>query len=492
MYFKNATPESVGISSKAVYDFIKTLDDMGFCTHSMIMARGDKIFAECYWAPFNKDFKHRMYSVSKSFVAVAVGMAIDDGLLSLDDKMVKYFPEHQTDDELIRELTIKDMLCMCTAVNHSTHYWFTSGTKDRTEMYFKNISHKIPGSAFAYDSPGTFMLTAIVERVTGKPFLEYMKEKALNDIGFSKDSYCLTVPGGHSFGDSGVMCTARDLILFARFVMNKGEWDGKQYMSRDFLEEATKKQVCNNTSATILNQNYTCGYGYQIWKAPNDGFAFVGMGDQFAICDPKTDFIFIINSDNQGGSGSTRPILYYALYKEIINKFEDALPEDNEAYQKLCEYTRNLKLFSLKEERENPFINEINDKVYPLKENPMEIEYIKLHFEDKRGTLYYKNLQGEKELHFGIGYNEFQKFPQEGYSDLVTTEYKAGNYYDCAVSADWTGDKQLRIKVQIIDKYFGNACFIFSFKDKRVSINMVKYAENFLNEYTGTAIGELK
>ena len=93
MYFKKTTPEEAGISSKKVLDFLKTLDACGFSTHSILMARGEKLFAEVYYAPFDKDFKHRMYSVSKSFVSAAVGIAADEGLLSLDDPFIQFFPE---------------------------------------------------------------------------------------------------------------------------------------------------------------------------------------------------------------------------------------------------------------------------------------------------------------------------------------------------------------------------------------------------------------
>lgn len=489
MSFTIATPESVGISSKKVLEFLKVLDSYAFCTHNIIMAKGDKIFAEVYYKPFNADFKHRMYSISKSFVSVAVGMAIEDGFLSLDDKMVKYFPEHVTDDtcELIKETTIKDLLTMETGMREGI-WWFNKGAKDRTQVYFNKSGEKIPGTIFDYDSPGSFMLGAIVEKVTGKDFLEYLKEKVLLDIGFSEDTYCLKVPGGYSFGDSGVMCRARDLLVFARFVMNKGMWQGKQYMDKNYLEAATKKQVSNANSTDIAYNTY--GYGYQIWKAPRDGFAFVGMGDQFAICDPETDFIFIINSDNQGSSPAKRAILYHELYKTIVGNIGSPLPEDPKSYSELCEYSKNAKLFSLKQETHNPFEDIINGKVYKLAPNPMNIEYIKLCFDGEKGALHYKNLQGEKELKFGLGYNEFGKFPEEGYSDLVTTEFCKGNFYDCAASADWIEDKKLRIKVQVIDKYFGNACFIFGFKDSRVNILMTKTAENFMNEYSGLAHGD--
>ena len=165
------------------------------------------------------------------------------------------------------------------------------------------------------------------------------------------------------------------------------------------------------------------------------------------------------------------------------------MEKDEKAYAKLCEYCENAELFSLKQEKNNPFENEINGRVYKLRENPMKIEYIKFSFEGKKGILTYKNKQGTKELVFGLGYNEFGKFPEEGYSDMIATEYVPGNYYDCACSADWLEDKKLRIKVQVIDKYFGNANFIFSFKDSRVSVLMTSAAENFLLEYEGVATG---
>lgn len=489
MYFTTCTPESVGISSKTVLKFIKTLDSYKLCTHDIIMAKGDKIFFECYYAPFSKDFKHRMYSVTKSFVAIAVLMAVDDGLIALDDKFIKYFPESENENinEFLKEATIKDMLTMESSV-HNGNEWFLLKPETRFGAYFENTADKISGTLFAYDSSGSYMLGVIVERVTGKPFLEYMKEKALNDIGFSQDSYCLKAPGGYSWGDSALLCTARDLLLFAKFVMNKGSWNGKQYVSRHLMEEAVSNQVCNdNTAVTSAYGSY--GYGYQIWMNAIGGFSFVGMGDQFAICDPKNDFIFIINSDNQG-SQLSRPILHHELFNSIIPAFGEVTAEDEKAFNELNDYISDLKLCALEENADNPFINEIKGVRYELTENPMGIEYVKFDFDGRKGYLSYKNKQGEKKLAFGIGYNEFGKFPQEGYSDMVGTKFAPGNFYDCACSADWAEDRKLRIKVQIIDKYFGNGCWVFSFKDNRIMISMAKTAEDFMNEYAGIAMGK--
>ena len=488
--FEYVTPESVGISSKQVLKFIKTLDNYNFCTHSIIMARGNKIFAEAYYAPFTKDTLHRMYSVTKSFVSIAIGMAQDDGLLSIDDKFVKYFPEYEDrwkDDEWLKETTLKDMLKMEGCFRNGED-WFMTGTKDRTEVYFRTHADKIPGTFFQYDSAGSYMLGVIVEKVTGKPFLEYMKEKALAELGFFPEAYCLKAPGGYSWGDSGLMCRPIDLLTVARLVMEKGSVNNKQYISRDYIEQAVKKQVCNY--AFCYNSVHSYGYGYQIWKMPRDGFAFFGMGDQLVICDPKTDFVFVVTSDNQGSQNS-RNIIFHTLYEEIIEKLSQPVEESPEAYKELKEYTENLKLFALSEESDSILLEKINNKKYVLGENNMGIEYVEFSFEGKKGLLKYKNKQGEKVLPFGVGYNEFAKFPEEGYSDMVGTEYARGNRYDCACSADFPEENKLRIKVQVIDKYFGNGGFVFSFKDTRIGVEMKVTAEHFMKEYYGTAEGVL-
>lgn len=488
--FTNCTPESVGVSSAKVQDLLTTLEDYGLCTHSILLARGDKIFTECYYAPFNRDFKHRMYSVSKSFVSIAIGLAQDEGLLSIDDPFIKYFPEYENDNtkgnEYIHMQTIRDMLRMETSGKHVN--WFTSGTDDRCKTYFTYPSHRIPGTTFEYDSPGSFMLSTIVEKVTGKPFLEYMKDKFLRRIGFSEDAYCLKCPGGHSWGDSGVMCTPRDLLIFARFVANGGVWDGVRYVSKEYMDEAVSRQVDNDPLGHEAYNHY--GYGYQIWKTPNDGFAFVGMGDQFAIYDPKTDIIFVITSDNQG-SNTSRTIFYHKLFRELFPSASDKpLPENKEAYKALESHIASAKLVALSGETDSPILEKVNGTTYELDPNPMGIKWVRFDFDCDAGTFNYENKQGVKSLPFGICRNEFSLFPEEGYSDLIGTYGVPGHKYECAASGAWTDSLKFKIKVQIIDKYFGALGMTFGFRDDRIGIYMFKVAEAFLNEYEGYAAGK--
>ena len=150
------TPEQAGISSDAILQFIQLLEEKQLSTHNLIFMKGNNVFFEKYWAPFHKDFLHRMYSVSKSFVSIAVGFAEQDGLLSLDDKISKYFPEETknlTDENMLNQ-TIRHMLMMSTA--KPAEYWFDARTDDRVRFYFENKAEnsRPSGTVYEYDSQG--------------------------------------------------------------------------------------------------------------------------------------------------------------------------------------------------------------------------------------------------------------------------------------------------------------------------------------------------
>jgi len=228
------------------------------------------------------------------------------------------------------------------------------------------------------------------------------------------------------------------------------------------------------------------GYGYQIWGAPNGCFAMLGMGVQVALCDPEHDFVFAINSDNQGDPREYEP-MFEALYGSIIENLEDSpLPENKEAYGKLKEELAKKELFFLDGEKESAFASEINKKTFVCDPNRMGFKWLRFEFEKDCGTLHYENAQGVKALKFGFGHNEFEKFPQENYSDIIATYPEPGHMYDCACSADWQEEKKLRLRVQIIDKYFGNLAMIFGFTDEnRLTARFYKVAEAFLDEYDG-------
>jgi len=275
-------------------------------------------------------------------------------------------------------------------------------------------------------------------------------------------------------------------LLFARFMMNRGAWNGKQYLDRSYVDAALDTSVFTRDEYGF-NSHGANGYGYLIWGAPRGGFAFLGMGNQIALCDVEHDFIFIINSDNQGNQYGYEHI-YESIYHHVIDHLSDGaeLPADDEALAELRATEGSQTLFYLPSSKESPFSEKINGKTFVCEQNPMGIRYFRLDFNGDEGIFSYENEQGKKQFPFGFGKNVFAKFPQSGYSDLIAGADCPGNLYDAAFSADWCEEKLLRIRVQIIDKYFGNLGILLGFADENhVTVRMVKTAEAFLDEYQG-------
>src|SRR4051812_211885 len=283
------SPDSLGIPSKAILKFLQRIDAERICMHGFLLVRRNRIAAEGYWAPWSAERKHRMYSVSKSFVALAVGMMVDEGRLSLDDRVAEQFP-----DKLPAKLhpwlaasTVRDLLMMSTP--HSTTS-YTRKDPDWVWTFFNRAPSHPPGTIFAYDTAATVVLTATVERLAGMPFLDYMRPRFLDRIGFSADAWCVRTPEGISWGGSGVICTLRDLARVALACMNGGMWGEERVLPEEYVRAATSRQIDN----TIRGN---CGYGYQIWCEKENGFSFRGMGSQYALCFPHREFLFTCIAD---------------------------------------------------------------------------------------------------------------------------------------------------------------------------------------------------
>ena len=486
--FEKITPEEAGVSSSDILSFVKMLDEYEFNTHSIIMTKGDNLFFEAYYKPFKENFIHRMYSVSKTFIAVAVGLAITEGLLKPDDIIADFFPEFKNDttDSLYDECTIMDMLTMQSNLGVGVNWW--GKFEKRVGAYYSRNSHKVPGIMYWYDSIGSFLLGCIIEKLTGMDFLEYLKEKVLLKIGFSKESFTLREPGGFTVGDSGVMCTARDLALFARFIMKKGEWDGVRYIDRDFMEKLTTKQV-DNSRLGDFNLYNSRGYGYLTWITDKNGFSLIGMGDQLAVCDFENDFMFVITSDNQANRAA-RHIIYHELYRHFIPKIKKApLKENKDALNELLKYKDNLILTVQRGDKTSSLKDRINNITYSAMENSLGISYFKVSINEDEGEFIFKMNEKEITLPFKLGDNKLCKFSfgKRAKYDMMGV-FEDGEY-DCAVSAAWADEHTLSIKAQVIDTYFGCLRVYISFADDRAVVKMVRSGQYVFDGMEGYVIG---
>ena len=490
MKFNQITPEQAGISSKDILNFMKFLNDRGLRMHAFLMMKGNDIFYEAYYKPFHKDYLHRMYSQTKSYVSIAIGLLEQDGLISLDDPIYKYFPDkiHGELDDVFKTQTIRNMLMMCTCVRPPV--WFYTECMDRVEEYFATKPFRKPGIAYEYDSAGSQVLCELVERITGKKLIDFLRDRIFNKMGTFKDAYILETPTGSSWGDSGLLCTLRDNASFARFVMDYGKYDGEQILNENYLKVATSRLVDNSMDGHDIVESQ--GYGYQIWRCSRNGFAFLGMANQLTFMFKDSDTIFTcFASDMQ--FPQAREHIAGGIYQLVDKLSMNPLKEDKASYEELMEYTNKLELIHSNRKASSPLSKLVENKTYVCEPNQMNLKEFSISINGDKGVFKYVNATGYKEIEFGIGYNVFTTFPEEGYSNMVGKLVTKGYYYKCANSGGYTSDNRFKIDVQAIDKYFGNLFITINFDENGYAfVLLTKHAENFFREYFGEAVAKIK
>ena len=480
VYGAEATPESLGLSSSDIAKVVEGLEAAGLSMHSMLVMKDGYIVAEGYSDYFDENSLHRMYSVSKSFASMAIGLLEAEGKISLDDTIDKYFPDYvdRSTNSRIRNCKIVDLLRMASPYN--TVASCGDGQEDWVEEFFNGTTQKDPGTTFKYDTGASHILGVIVERVTGMDFLEYLKEKALLEIGFSENSWCIDGPEGYAWAGSGVMCTTRDLAVFANLVMNMGEYNGKQLLPREYVKAATSYQISTEPDPDSDTPYYGSGYGYQIWMNPY-GFAFMGMGGQVAYCVPDKGLVIVFTADNQGNNEATG-IVYDLVVKYIIKKTSaESMLENEAAYAQMHEALEGMEIPYQSGDSTSPRLSRINGKTYVSDSSRAKITSFRLDFDGDEGTLTYVTPRGEKVLRFGIGKNvECLLDEPQYYGDTIGQPNGVG--YRSLCSGAWSSSTTFVLKVQVIDDYFGNMTITFDL-DSTPTLKSQKTAEWFLAEY---------
>lgn len=476
-------PESVGLPSGAVLDFIETLERREVNLHSFLMMRHGKICAEGYYENYAEEKLQRMYSSSKSITSIAVGLMIDEGKLRLDDKIADHFPEYmpRNPHRYLLETTIEDMLKMATPFTWALD---STGTDHWVKGFLSSQPTHPPGTIFKYETSSITTLGALVEKLSGKPLIEYLRER-LAPLGISEDARCLKGPDNYSWGGSGILITLRDMAKFAYLMTNGGRFDGKQLLSEAYVKQATARQIFNDVYSEGSRRNR--GYGYQIWILDDGVFAFCGLYSQLAICCPAQDFIFCVTADNSGSQIKDR-LIYEELFHKIIPQLSDPLPENQVDYQALQNKCGNLKLLVESGAKDSPVSSRINGVTYSLADNELQITSLRFVFDGDCGSLCYVTPRGKKQIQFGFGKNVMCRFPETHYfgEQILTSSGKEPRVYS---SAAWADETTLVIRTHLVDEYLGILNMTFSFKGDEIGVFMHKDAEFFFDEYQGFAGG---
>lgn len=327
-------PEVYGIPAAAVAEFEKQVLSAGVQLHGFLFLQGRSILAEKYYEPYGQESLHRMYSVTKSFVALAVGLLEKEGKIKLGDKICDYFPEYTEQVEIYpwcREMTIEDMLSMRTCYGGTTYKIYDS--EDWTKSFFRVEPDHIPGTVFSYDTSSSHTLAALVEKLTGKKLLDYLRDKALRELGFSEEAYIIPDGVGVSQGGSGMMSTLRDVACAAYLCNHYGWLEGRELLPEAYIRKAVSNLVPTDLQSV---QDEQCGYGYFFWMPREEGFCMYGMGGQLALCFPKKDFCLLTMADTIGNQAGLQ-ILYDCFYHFVYPHLQERPLDNPKAFVEKCD-----------------------------------------------------------------------------------------------------------------------------------------------------------
>lgn len=332
------TPEAVGIPSMAINAWLNNLAEHHIQMHSFMILRHGQICAKGWWKPYAPEITHNIHSFTKTFVATSIGMLVDEGKLTIDQRLIDIFPEDAPAEPgaYLQKLTVRHLLSMNTG-HHDDPAIRNSENAVKAFMEAR-IDHE-PGTWFCYNNSASHVLSLIVHKLTGQTFLEYLKPRLFDPMGFGTIDFTLSKDGFPN-GAGCMALTTEDMAKLAQLYLNYGEWNGKQLVSADWIRNAIIPQ-CDNSNGTHEDgrEDWEAGYGYQLWmNDPTHTYRFDGAFGQEALICPDQDLAVICTAATCDIAG-----LFRLTWRFLLNHCHvEALPENPFALQQLQKRLANL------------------------------------------------------------------------------------------------------------------------------------------------------
>jgi CubicO group peptidase (beta-lactamase class C family) len=419
-----SSPEAQGVSSSAVLAFVEAADQKIESMNSFMLVRHGNVVAEGWWAPYEAESPHSLYSLSKSFTSTAVGLAIAEGKLNLDDEVLKFFPDDAPSEpsKNLKAMRVSDLLRMSTG--HQTEPPRT--TKEPWTKTF--LAHAVPfkpGTHFLYNTSATYLLSAIVQKVTGATVLDYLKPRLFGPLGIEHPTW-ESSPQGISAGGYGLSICTEDIAKFGQLYLQKGEWQGKQLVPAAWVEAATARQTSNGSSP---KSDWDQGYGYQFWRSRHGAYRGDGAFGQFCIVLPEQDTVIAITS----GVKDMQAVLNLVWDQLLPALKTSTLDTDDESRTKLV---RTLKGLALRPQAGSGSPAKVSGKRFVFPGNDRKLEAMALESDDKEDTLVVRAGGVDQRISCGRGEWKkgrlaFARFPEQ----------------PAAASGAWTGEDTFTARI---------------------------------------------
>ncbi|HLX62300.1 MAG TPA: serine hydrolase [Planctomycetota bacterium] len=442
-----SAPEAQGVSSAEVLAFVEAADKNVQYMNSVMLLRHGVVVAEGWWAPYSAETPHVLWSLSKSFTSTAVGLAMSEGKFSIDDEVLKFFPDDAPAEpsKNLKEMRVHDLLRMvCGQQVEAKH----TDAQPWTKTFLAQPVPFKPGTHFLYNSLGTYMLSAIVQKTTGMTALDYLKPRLFEPLGIEPARW-ETSPQGICAGGWGLFLRTEEIAKFGQLYLQKGKWNGKQLVPEAWITEATTRQVSNGSNP---KSDWDQGYGYQFWRCRHNAFRGDGAFGQYCVVMPDQDAVLVITS----GVKDMQSVLNLVWDKLLPAMKPAALPADDEAAKRLAQTLKNL---SLKPQEGSATPAKSLAKKYVFPTNDKKLESISLEDGNDNATIVI--LADGKEERIACGRGAWQK---------GSAAWGALKMQPVAASGAWTADDTFTAKLCFYEQaYMITATLKFSGDELRVT-----------------------
>ncbi|WP_213450625.1 serine hydrolase domain-containing protein [Rhizomonospora bruguierae] len=334
------TPEAHGIPSAAIESFLDAGEAGIDALHGMVLARHGRVVAEGRWRPYRAGLPHALFSVSKSFTWTGVGLAVHEGRLSLDDPVLKFFPDAAPAEvsDRLAAMRVRHLLTMTSGHTGETTELFTQRRDGDWARGFLElpVEHE-PSVHFAYNSGASYLLSAIVQRRTGETLLDYLRPRLFDSLGIADPTW-ETCPRGISASGWGLALRTGELARFGQLYLNGGVFQGRQLVPAEWVREATAWQVSNGRPDAP--SDWSQGYGYQFWRCRHDAYRGDGAFGQFCLVLPEQEAVLAMT----GGLWDMQVVLDLVWEHLLPALAPGPLPADDAAARRLAERLATLEL----------------------------------------------------------------------------------------------------------------------------------------------------
>jgi len=272
-----STPEEQGVASSGILSFISAAESLEL--HGLMLLRHGHVLAEGWWSPYGPDLRHMLFSLSKSFTSTAIGLATAEGRLSVDDPVCSFFPDALPEEvsENLAAMRVRHLLTMSTGHAEEPRLMERNDGDWVKGFLHAPVAH-VPGTLFLYNSPASYMLSAIIQRVTGQRLLDYLHPRLLEPLGIAEATW-ETCPKGINTGGWGLSIKTEEIARFGQLYLQQGVWNGRRLLPQGWVEEATARQVSCDEGR---RGDWAEGYGYQFWRSRH-GYRGDGALGQYCV-----------------------------------------------------------------------------------------------------------------------------------------------------------------------------------------------------------------